>query len=388
MLKAVAARVLSPLTLPGTRNRVIPLEGLRGLAVLMVFFVHQAAFLEPWIGVDGGWGTAWRWLFNGGRLGVELFFTISGFLIYGMLMGGPVRPLTFAARRARRIYPAFLAVLALYLLLSIFSPADRRVPADHAAAALYLMENLLLLPGLFPIEPVITVSWTLSYELAFYVTAPFAAWLLGLRHWPRAGRAVFFLTLGAALLTTGGHARAALFVAGILVWEAVDAARTRDRPPGWRVEAAGILLFVLLIAVTVLFDGTNSTLIPSSGAVWGPALSALGCGVLAYAALAGRGPVAAVFAWAPLRWLGNLSYSFYLIHSVALRAVIEVLRRLMPAADGPAPWLLAALIPVTFLAAATAALVLFETVERPFSLTRRRSVKPPMPLEGEASLAK
>lgn len=63
----------------------------------------------------------------------------------------------FMARRIRRIYPAFLMVFAVYCALSFVFPRESRIP--HDAPLGYLAANLLL-PGLFPIRPMITVAWS------------------------------------------------------------------------------------------------------------------------------------------------------------------------------------------------------------------------------------
>lgn len=371
MLHAVAERLASPLRLPAGRGRIPALEGMRGLAVLLVFFVHYAAFLEPWISGSAIWAAVWRSLFNGGRLGVELFFTISGFLIYGMLMRARLTPLEFLRRRVWRIYPVFLAVFVLYLVLSLLSPDDNRIPASPLDGAVYIIQNLLLLPGLFPLKPVITVSWTLSYEVAFYALAPLLVMGLRLRERPRAQRIAVWMVIALALLAAGPHARAVLFVAGILAWEAIDAAQ--GWPVGKRADVPALLAFLTMIALTVAFDAMDSTTGTLEPHIWAPAVASAGCASLAFAGMAGDGPVSALLSSSPLRWLGNLSYSFYLIHSTALRCFAEVLKRVVPAADGPAPWLLPALLPLAFALAALAALFLFELVERPFSLTPRRS---------------
>ena len=75
--------------------------------------------------------------------------------------------------------------------------------------------------------------------------------------------------------------------------------------------------------------------------------------------------------WAPLRWLGNMSYSYYLMHGLVVRAGFAVLGRVLP--DGlppPAFWM--ALVPL-FAATLAAGAVLFIVVEKPLSLRPRRA---------------
>jgi peptidoglycan/LPS O-acetylase OafA/YrhL len=94
-----------------------------------------------------------------GHSGVDLFFVISGYLIYGALIRKrEFSYFPFVRRRATRIYPTFLAVLGVYLALSVLLPQQSRFPQGVSASMVYLGQNLLLLPGLFSIMPIMTVS--------------------------------------------------------------------------------------------------------------------------------------------------------------------------------------------------------------------------------------
>ncbi|HEX4468536.1 MAG TPA: acyltransferase, partial [Gemmatimonadaceae bacterium] len=88
-------------------DRVPALDGVRGAAVLAVWFFHCSLHLQ------GGWKVAGSW----GWMGVDLFFVLSGFLITGILLdarGAPSRFYYggFYARRALRIAPAYILVMA------------------------------------------------------------------------------------------------------------------------------------------------------------------------------------------------------------------------------------------------------------------------------------
>ena len=158
MLKWLAARF--ELSRGEAQGNVRPMEGLRGFAVLLVFCTHYVTLIGPWLNEASWLGHAADALHTVGNAGVDLFFVLSGYLIYGSLMARPQAYLAFMRRRVRRIHPTFLAVLAIYLLLSLVFPAERKIPADTADAAVYLLQNILLLPGLFPIVPIITVAWS------------------------------------------------------------------------------------------------------------------------------------------------------------------------------------------------------------------------------------
>jgi peptidoglycan/LPS O-acetylase OafA/YrhL len=64
----------------------------------------------------------------------------------------------------------------------------------------YLFANFLMLPGILPIVPLITVAWSLSYELSFYLTLPLLIKWLHIPAWPRPARIAFFLALATACL--------------------------------------------------------------------------------------------------------------------------------------------------------------------------------------------
>ncbi|WP_153067260.1 acyltransferase family protein, partial [Steroidobacter cummioxidans] len=94
------------------------MEGLRGLAVLLVFLVHYESLLEPWIAADASLGVVAGALRIIGNSGVDLFFVLSGYLIYGSLLTRQQSFLHFFTRRLQRIYPAFTAVFLSLIHIS------------------------------------------------------------------------------------------------------------------------------------------------------------------------------------------------------------------------------------------------------------------------------
>src|ERR1043166_255666 len=96
-------------------KNVRPMEGLRGLAVSLVFLVHYVALIRPWISghntllvIAGGMHTI-------GNTGVDLFFVLSGYLIYGSLISKEQSFLKFMVRRGERLYPAVFTAFALFV---------------------------------------------------------------------------------------------------------------------------------------------------------------------------------------------------------------------------------------------------------------------------------
>ena len=299
-----------------------PLEGLRGLAVFLVFLVHFTTLAQAF-----PMAATVRAI---GNTGVDLFFVLSGYLIYGSLMARPQPFLPFMARRVQRIYPAFAAVFGLYLALSFLLPGQSKLPDPPY---LYLLQNFLLLPGMLPVAPMITVAWSLSYELFFYLAIPFVIGLLRLRSDRLGYRRVLAL-----LLVLCGPPRFAMFACGMLAWE------LRDTP-----SPRGALVLPAVVFLLVEWPDQR-------------ALVALAWLLLFRCCLVHpKDWLTRALAWAPLRWLGNMSYSYYLLHGLALKGAF------MLAGEGgplPAALLLVPMFAWTLLTSAA----LYLLVERPFSL--------------------
>ena len=141
------------------------LDVLRGLAVVAVVFFHgfdNAGFIVPPAGVTA----VLIRLINVGKLGVYLFFVLSGFLITSILLKQRERPSyyrNFYVRRALRILPAYLLML-LVLILS------RLVHWQFVAACLLFTANMAKLLGSSPSE--YGVFWSLAVEEQFYLIWP------------------------------------------------------------------------------------------------------------------------------------------------------------------------------------------------------------------------
>jgi exopolysaccharide production protein ExoZ len=361
-----------------TRNpkRNLPMEGLRGFAVLLVFFVHYHALFHVWLGRDSLSFAFSNFLGTIGLAGVDLFFVLSGYLIYGLIFKKPGRYTTFIKRRVERIYPTFLFVLAVYLLLSALFPSASRIPSSPAAALLYIAQNVLLLPGLFKIEPIITVAWSLSYEFFYYLLIPMLVAALGMTRWRKGWRTLFFsaLALGYTIYClTGSYGRPHLlmFISGILLFEAADSYRLGKRLTAsfdYLVLAILVLTFPLIYALTErpeLFPflpnphGLSET--------YRIIVLFLSFGLFTFACFDSRGVLKALFSWTPLRWLGNMSYSYYLIHGLTLKAISLVVLRaeLSPTLATLAFWLS---YPLFFLLTLVTSTLLFIYVEKRFSL--------------------
>lgn len=346
----------------GSSSNLRPMEGLRGLAVFLVFLVHFVSLTEPWWKEKVRLAQIATNVHAMGNVGVDLFFVLSGFLIYGALIS-KVQPFWgFVARRIRRIYPTFLVVFFVYLMLSWLVPSKSKLPQEADATLVYILQNLLLMPGLWPIEPLIAVAWSLSYEVFYYLLMPVLIGVFGLRDCGRRTRVLFFIVLGAgasiAFSLLGGPVRMLMFVSGILLFEARAAGLGRTL-------GSGLGLISLVLALMLAMQPAPG---PEAQVAWTLLLGFLFF-VLCLSVFYSREVfLARALSWTPLRWLGNMSYSYYLIHGLALNAAVLILPYALPvAAVGPMLFLL--LVPLLFAVTLIPSFLLFVLIERPLSLT-------------------
>lgn len=340
------------------------MEGLRGVAVFLVFLVHYAMLSTPKLHAWPAMLQVMNAMQAIGGTGVDLFFVLSGYLIYGTLL---VRQQTFSyfmARRIQRLYPAFAVVFTIYVALSFGMPAENKLPAGVAASTLYLVANFLMLPGLFPITPMITVAWSLSYEMFFYLCLPPVILVFGLRNRSTAWRMRAYVITAACLILFcaiwGGPVRLIMFISGMLLFDWLASGHSRvlgDR------STLVVVFAAMLTALVPGEDGLTQAL--HAAALFAPfGLLCLACFTRT------QGLLARMMVWTPLRWLGNMSYSYYLLHGLTLKACFLLLGRLLPpAAWGPTAFVV--LLPLTFLLTLMSSAILFLAVERPNSLLPR-----------------
>ena len=164
----------TPRGIPVVR-RVTELDGLRGIAILLVLGFH---FLTCRVPDDAPWmlGRVAD-LFGQGWNGVDLFFVLSGYLIVGILLrvkdsGRYFR--TFYVRRACRILPLYYLMIGLYLLGKAVGWAFECSPQDLAipfwSYPLFL-QNLFMHDAGFGREP-FGLTWSLAIEEQFYLVIP------------------------------------------------------------------------------------------------------------------------------------------------------------------------------------------------------------------------
>lgn len=139
-------------------NRLIELDALRGIAALIVVLYH---YLYRYNELYGHKSLSVDWIENG-DFGVQLFFIISGFVIYWTINRSK-KPCDFIVSRFSRLYPVYwAAVILTFTAVSIFGLEGRDVSGADA------LMNILMFQSYFKVPNVDGVYWTLLVELHFY----------------------------------------------------------------------------------------------------------------------------------------------------------------------------------------------------------------------------
>jgi peptidoglycan/LPS O-acetylase OafA/YrhL len=283
------------------------IDGLRALAIVPVLLFHAR--------VPG---------FGGGYIGVDIFFVISGYLITGLIAreidAGRFSVLHFYERRARRIMPALMMMIAAVLVMAswLYFPDDlRKLPAAALAATLFysnahLFFDVNYFGGGAEIKPLLH-TWSLAVEEQFYIGFPVLLMLIArvARDWRRAVvGAVTLLSFGIAVATqakSDGFAfyllppRAWELFAGSLVALGVVPALGRRMREIFAVVGVGAIAFAI-----ITYD--KMTVFPGLTAL-PPVL-----GAAAIIMAGAETKVARLLAKPPLVGIGLISYSLYLWH--------------------------------------------------------------------------
>jgi exopolysaccharide production protein ExoZ len=294
MTAPVAAQ---PVARPPAAGTVLTIQYLRAVAACLIVFHHA---LAPLI------------MTSIGLFGVDLFFVISGFVMWVTTADGQRSPPSFWMARIVRVVPLYWLFTTLYLAVGLLVPGL----LPHAAFdPLFLVKSYLFIPAAHPtlgvVAPVYTLGWTLNYEMFFYVLFGFGLFV----PW----RAVRFAVLAAvflALVTIGRWAPAGPvvatytdpllleFLAGIVLAVLSPWLMRQMAALGWLLIVGGVAWLVWVTAAALPWE------------------RALASGVPAAAIVAGALVLEPLARTAPSRLgllLGDASYSIYLAHPFGQR---------------------------------------------------------------------
>jgi peptidoglycan/LPS O-acetylase OafA/YrhL len=312
--------ITSPSIEAASGKRYYPgLSGLRAIAALTVLFTHVERLRL--INKMPMWLTPAFNSFIGGTA-VTFFFVLSGFLITMLLLAekeaeGTIRIRRFLVNRTLRIWPLYYLTLAAGYAISIF------VLKDTGTNPLFngLLLNLLLLPNLSFVlgclPDILVQTWSIGTEEQFYLVWPFLIRRLPLRR---------LILLFAAIIAGWGTARG---FAWLFHWETLNALLFRTR-----IDCMAIGGFAALLLFHAKKWPKLHRLILNPFMGWGAALAFIGLlGIskrydvslypgyallYAIACLRVTGAPPGWLEWAPLRYLGKISYGIYLIQQFVL----------------------------------------------------------------------
>lgn len=306
-------------------QRIPALEGLRGLAVIGVLLFHDDRLV-------------------GGFLGVDLFFVLSGFLITGLLIDerrrtGTIALTSFWRRRARRLLPALLALVAVMIPVMYWlgSPSQLKSAREGAFPALLYMSNWQQIGegadywALFSDPSPMTHLWSLAVEGQFYLFWPVVFYAVTRRqNWRRwigvvtlagivaSATALVVLyepsNVSRAYIGSDTRVAAILFGALLAIVAVPDlVSRSADHRPKLTAVSTEVLHVALVAGIAwswLTVDGTGDGLYRGGMLVHSVAAGLL----ISTVGLRRPTMVQRVCSWRALTAIGAISYSLYLWH--------------------------------------------------------------------------
>ncbi|HZO61191.1 MAG TPA: acyltransferase [Solirubrobacterales bacterium] len=316
------------------QRRFAALDGLRGIAALMVFAIHVWIYQLPNTVVlrRDSWE---KTLLFEGRVAFVMFFVLSGYLLYrafaraALGQGKAVNVRSYLVRRAARIVPAYyVAILGTLALLWAAGDVPGRRLVDAAQLPLYFVFGQNYTPD--TLLKLNAATWTLAVEVVFYLMLPVIGWLALRWCRGRVGRQALLL---AGLAATGlawnavdysagwgpvaSHSPPSFlpyFACGMLVALLVEWRRARGSAPlgtGASAALVGGAAAVLVLNgwwhATFAHDSVAMEVLADSGA-------ALAFAAIIAALVLGTGTGVRWLGARPLAWMGEITYGFYLWH--------------------------------------------------------------------------
>jgi peptidoglycan/LPS O-acetylase OafA/YrhL len=355
---------------------IVSLTGIRALAAFLVLFLHADQNIPIGVSHIG--------VVSRGYLGVDLFFLLSGFILTYVYFESMER-LTgrafaiFMWHRFIRLYPVHIAVLAALVVVVLGAGQLGLNIRSPEAFQLNAVPWQILLVHAWGVTDQVSwnvPSWSISAEWFAYLCFPLVAYVLGLIRDPWGLLVIAFASLGVAALIFS--------LAGWGLSGAWIAPSALVRIAGSFVCGAALCRYALLRRVleskSTFNDATamvalGAFLIGPSFGVPDFALIALLAVFLAALAMS-SGVTTRLFSLAPVVWLGEISYSLYMVHFPVLRALGIVFKPERLAAMGPTAAIAAYAFGIAVCIAVAAAL--YYAVERPLRV-RLRNVVGEMP---------
>ncbi len=317
-------------------SRLVAVDALRGLAAMAVVLFHYTTGFAERYAV----GTQPTVSFPHGHFGVNLFFVISGFVIF-MTLERTQRPMDFVVSRFARLFPCYWAAVALtFAVVSWMGLPGKEVTATQA------LLNVLMVHGLLGVPHVDGVYWTLEVEMLFYGWV-LLLFVLGYLHrihwalWAFLGLWLVYQLLAKGLGVDLSWTLSRLLILKYVPWFALGICVYQLTQRQWPSRQLPATMALALLVLTVA-DGWRIGLLGASFAA------------LVWLAASGRAP------WLGNRvlvFLGAVSYPLYLVHENIGWVAERAMQR--------AGWSFDASVLIATMGAIAVAAVLTYVVERP-----------------------
>ena len=358
------------------RNRTIELDFLRGIAIIAVMGYHFHTVATGFRVIP-----IIQYPFTHfGREGVNLFFTLSGFLVGGLLLRqyastGVIDARRFIVRRIFKIWPAYYVLIAFHMV------AGRHPLSTFAVQNLTHLQNYL--------GTSISQTWSLAVEEHFYLLLP--ALLLLFARWKLRANAILAMLgliclavlIGRSIVVANGGLDAAFFqtqyridslLAGVMLaavyWMKPDLYRRLAQKKSMLLAIVGFL--VAWLAFATRHDALDESI--------GYTIQSAGYVALIVLMLEHTGAMARMWLFRAIAWVGVYSYGIYLWHSIAF-APADILIAKTSALGLPALVIWALALAFQIAIAISAGYITTRLVEFPFLLLRNAL----FPAQGVAS---
>lgn len=287
------------------------IQSLRGIAAWLVVFhhIHQLIFKS-----DIG-NIHFSALFEKFASGVDLFFVISGFIIYNCATDSRTTAADFLIKRFFRVAPPYWFYTFLVVALTVIYPGLIFHPSINSTE---VIKSILFIPyfnydyGIY--LPFLTVGWTLNYEMFFYA-ASFMAILFFRKNYALAVSLIMF----AIHYFSAYSIKTVQFYSGDIIYEfLIGVYASVIYRSGWLSRIPPVLSVVaIILAVASVYHADNYHDVIMVG---------IPCGVIVFAALSLERFINRSAAMMLLSKLGDWSYSTYLCHVIVICVFMEMHR--------------------------------------------------------------